>query len=125
MIKKRNRELKETGPSGIENKTKRYAKRHEIHARKFTSPNQRSVPDDLFVTKSGFVFFIEFKSPGKKPTHAQEKEINLLLDHNANVFVVDNLKQPGVDLWRKDFEHNIEIWHDGYALIDHLIMMYD
>jgi Holliday junction resolvase len=114
--------LKETGPNGIEAKTKKYARKLGCVVRKFSSPSQRSVPDDIFVTPTGVVFFIEFKSPNKKPSPAQEREINKLLKNKGIVYVVDNLHEEGVSNWKKDGEFIIEIWHDGYALIDELML---
>ena len=116
--------LKETGPSGIEAKVKKYAKKKGCYVRKFNSTNQTGVPDDLFITPSGNTVYIEFKSPGKKPTHAQERELNHIMDQNAPAFVCDNLHEKGVDLWQNDFHHSLEIWHDGYKLIDMIMVVY-
>ncbi len=43
-------------------------------AYKFTSPQRRSVPDRLCLLPGGFIFFVELKAPGKKPTPQQERE---------------------------------------------------
>lgn len=110
--------LKETGPAGIEAKTKRYAMKLGFWVRKFNSMANPAVPDDIFVSPSGVIFFIEFKSPGKKPTHKQEENIQAILSRGGRAFVVDNLHEPGITFWKKDFNENIGIWHDGYALID-------
>lgn len=118
----RNKPLKETGTNGIEAQTKNYAKKKGCWVRKFSSPTQRGVPDDIFMTSSGFIFFIEFKSPNKKPTHKQELEINKILNNKGIVIVVDNLRQPGVDLWQQDFPIPIRIWHDGFAAIDSMLL---
>lgn len=115
------KQLLETGPGGIEAKTKQYARKKGIHVRKFSSPANRGVPDDLFVMPWGETIYIEFKSPGKKPTHKQEYEINLLLAQRAMVYVVDNIGGVGLDKWKKDFKRNICIQHCGYKLIDNLL----
>jgi hypothetical protein len=47
-------------------------------AYKFTSPAYRSVPDRMCVLPCGVIAFIECKRPGKKPTDAQQIEINKL-----------------------------------------------
>jgi hypothetical protein len=60
------------------------------YVRKFTSPARRSVPDDIFL-KRGFVFWIEFKAKGKKPTPNQEQEIKLIREKGGIVFVVDSI----------------------------------
>jgi hypothetical protein len=74
-------------------------KQYSISFEKFTSPSKRSVPDRLCGTVSnfhwpaGFIFFIEFKRPGKKATNAQR------LDHARRrakghvVFVVDSYEE--------------------------------
>ena len=115
------RKLKETGPTGIEAKTKLYARKKGCYVRKFSSMSNPGVPDDVFVTPSGLTFFIEFKSPGKKPTHRQEDNLQQIIYHNGNAFVVDNLDEPGVNVWHKDFTADIQIWHDGHALIDMMV----
>lgn len=77
----------------IEGKVREYALKKGFLAYKFTSPNRRSVPDRLFITPTGVVFFIEFKQAGKKPTPGQAKEHETLRGHNVAVFVVDNVAQ--------------------------------
>jgi len=116
-----NKPLKETGVSGIEAKTKSYAKRKGCWVRKFSSMSQRGVPDDIIVTPSGLVVSIEFKSPKKLPTHKQEMNLKEILSRSGHAYVVDNLHQDGKTLWKKDFNKDIEIWHNGFALIDHVL----
>jgi len=76
----------------IETKVYDYAKAKGMLTYKFTSPNRAAVPDRLFITASGFVFFIEFKRLGKKPTPAQTREIDRLIKQNTAVFVIDNIE---------------------------------
>lgn len=38
---------------------------------KLSSPGNRSLPDRMILCPGGFVFFIEFKAPGKKMTKHQ------------------------------------------------------
>lgn len=69
-----------------------YAKKQfKMLCYKFTSPACRSVPDRMFITKTGVVFFIEFKRLGQKPTAAQEVEIAKIRVRGVLVFVVDNV----------------------------------
>lgn len=75
----------------IERKVCDYAKSLGMLCYKFTSPSRRSVPDRMFITKAGVVFFIEFKRRGEKPTAAQEVEIGKIEKSNAKVFVVDDV----------------------------------
>lgn len=50
---------------------------------KFVSPGHRSVPDRLFIGPTGFHCYIEFKSPGKRPTPLQERELRLLKERGV------------------------------------------
>lgn len=77
----------------IEKRVCDYAKSFDIIPYKFTSPARAAVPDRMFITPSGVIFFIEFKMAGKKPGPAQAREITRLLEHNANVHVVDDVDQ--------------------------------
>ena len=65
-----------------------YAKSKGLLHYKFTSPGHLGVPDRMFVTKRGTIFFIEFKSESGKTTPSQEREIARLAGHNVTVFVV-------------------------------------
>ena len=75
----------------IEKKVCDYAKKKGFYVRKFTSPCARAVPDRLFITPMGKVFFIEFKRTGEKPTLHQLREHRMLKEVNALVVVVDNI----------------------------------
>lgn len=75
----------------IEKKVCDYAKTKKMLVYKFTSPQRRSVPDRIFITAQGFIFFIEFKAEGKKPTEAQTREHEKLRANNVKVFVVDSV----------------------------------
>ena len=59
-----------------------YARRLGCYTRKFKSTSQRGVPDRLFISTTGRVFFIEFKALGKSPTALQLRELALI---NANM----------------------------------------
>ncbi len=67
-----------------------YAKSKGILCYKFTSPANRSVCDRIFMY-NGFVFFIEFKAFGKKPTPSQNKHHQLLAKTGVTVYVVDSV----------------------------------
>ena len=77
----------------IETKVCDYAKTKNVLVYKFTSPARAAVPDRLFITPDGRMFFVEFKREGQKPTPAQDREHNRLRGSNVNVFVVDNVEQ--------------------------------
>jgi hypothetical protein len=63
--------------------------------KKFKSANNRGVPDRIFITPAGVVFFIEFKRPNKKKVAKAGKLQKLVIDemneHNAIVFVTNDL----------------------------------
>ena len=75
----------------IEKKVCDYAKSVGMLCYKFTSPARRSVPDRLFITPEGKVFFIEFKRAGLLPTPAQAVEIEKIRLQHVRVYVVDNV----------------------------------
>lgn len=91
----------------IERKVCDYAKSLGILCYKFTSPSRRSVPDRMFITKSGVVFFIEFKRRGEKPTAAQEVEIEKIRATGVQVYVVDNVDEGKGLLMSIQFKQNI------------------
>ena len=70
-----------------------YARTKGVLAYKFTSPARAAVPDRLFITPNGTVFFCEFKADGKKPTPAQEREHHRLREQKVTVFVIDNVTE--------------------------------
>ena len=76
----------------IERNVRDYAHECEMLSYKFTSPARAAVPDDLFITKKGTTFFIEFKREGAKPTPQQAREHDRLRGHKVSVFVVDSTK---------------------------------
>ena len=76
----------------IEEKVCDYAREKRMLAYKFTSPARAAVPDRLFVTPSGKVFFAEFKRKGQKPTVPQEREHHKLRQNKAEVWVIDNIE---------------------------------
>lgn len=74
----------------IEKRVCDYAKSLKMLVYKFTSPSRRSVPDRMFITAAGVVFFIEFKRKGQQPTPSQEVEICKIRAAGVRVFVVDD-----------------------------------
>lgn len=75
----------------IERKVCDYAKEQGLLVYKFTSPSRMGVPDRLFITREGMVFFIEFKRGGEKATPAQVREHERLREQKVNVFVIDDV----------------------------------
>jgi len=74
-----------------------HAKSKGVLCYKFVSPGHAGVPDRMFITPSGKVFFIEFKRLGCVPTPLQLREIERLHLHCVDAYVVDNVTQ-GVSL---------------------------
>lgn len=77
----------------IEKAVCEYAKKkYDMLVYKFTSPNRRSVPDRLFVTKNALIFFVEFKATGKKLTKLQMREFDRLTNHGVCIAVVNDIE---------------------------------
>jgi hypothetical protein len=76
----------------IEDKVCKYARSKGCLAYKFTSPARAAVPDRLFITPSGFVWFVEFKRTGQDTTPAQKREHRTLEKNNVLVLVIDNVE---------------------------------
>ena len=70
-----------------------YAKTKSVLAYKFTSPARAAVPDRLFISPDGCIWFCEFKREGQVPTPAQYREHDRLRRHMVNVFVIDNVAE--------------------------------
>ena len=75
----------------IEKKVCDYAKTKRMIVYKMNPLNNRGIPDRLFLTAGGDIFFIEFKQLGKKPNENQEREIARLRANNIDVYVIDNV----------------------------------
>lgn len=77
----------------IEKKVCDYARSKGFYVKKFVSPSNRSVPDDIFITPDGTVFFIEFKRRGRIPTGSQFEEHKKILRNNVDVHVIDTINK--------------------------------
>ncbi len=77
----------------IESKVCEYAKTKNVLVYKFTSPNRMAVPDRMLIRPDGYIWFVEFKREGAKPTPAQEREHHRLRQHKVSVFVIDNVEE--------------------------------
>lgn len=75
----------------IEKKVCDYAKDLGILTYKFTSPSRAAVPDRLFIAQNGYMWFVEFKKQGMKPTPAQEREHHRLRQQEVEVWVIDSV----------------------------------
>jgi hypothetical protein len=77
--------------SKIEINCSRWAKSNGWLGFKFSSPQQRGVPDRLYI-KNGVTVYVEFKALGKKATKYQLHTIEKMREHGANVYIIDNLE---------------------------------
>ncbi|MBT8152724.1 VRR-NUC domain-containing protein [Epibacterium ulvae] len=77
--------------SYIERKSCAIAKAAGWLVYKFTSPNQKGVPDRVFV-RAGRVVFAEFKAPGKQATPLQVRQIEKLREQGMDVYVIDSVE---------------------------------
>jgi hypothetical protein len=76
----------------VEGKVCAYAQSKGCLTYKFTSPARTAVPDRIFISPKGEVWFVEFKRRGKVPTPAQEREHHRLRMQNVAVYVIDNVE---------------------------------
>jgi hypothetical protein len=77
----------------IESKVVKKAKELGFLTYKFSSPSNRGVPDRIFITPHGEVFFIEFKSEKGKVTKLQEKVINDIENCGVKVHLVYGVEE--------------------------------
>ena len=76
----------------IESKVVKKAKELGFLTYKFSSPSNRGVPDRIFISPHGEVFFIEFKSAKGKLTKLQEKVIKDIGEYGVGVFIINSVE---------------------------------
>ena len=76
----------------IESKVVKKAKELGFLTYKFSSPSNRGVPDRVFISPHGEVFFIEFKSEKGKLTKLQEKVIKDIGEYGVGVFIINSVE---------------------------------
>lgn len=59
---------------------------------KFTSPSNRGVPDRMFISPNGYLFFIEFKSEKGKLTALQSKVFEDFNKRNIAYYIMSDVK---------------------------------
>ena len=74
----------------IENYLVRTVKNKKGIAYKFTSPGNSGMPDRFCLLPNGKIFFVELKSPGKKPRALQVNQITKITKLGQRVYVVDS-----------------------------------
>lgn len=78
--------------SQIESKVVKKAKELGFLTYKFSSPSNRGVPDRMFISPHGEVFFMEFKSEKANVSQLQKKVINDMCTYGVGVFVVKHFE---------------------------------
>ena len=92
----------------IENYLVRKIKNKKGVAYKFTSPGNSGVPDRLCLLPNGKIFFVELKSPGKKPGALQVNQIRKITNLGQRVYVldskekVDEVLETELSNWKED-----------------------
>ena len=82
------------GPEAkIEKAVRDYARSKNCLVYKFTSPSNRSVPDDIFFPWDKPCFLIEFKGPKGKLTEMQNREIHRIKAHGHAAYVVYSVEE--------------------------------
>ena len=76
----------------IEKKVCDYAKQQGCLVFKFTSPNNRSVPDRIIIAPGGKVGFLELKRPGNKPTPLQADTLRKLKEQGCHAEWTDSVE---------------------------------
>ena len=76
----------------IESKIVKKAKELGFLTYKFSSPSNRGVPDRMFISPHGEVFFIEFKSAKGKLTKLQENVIKDIGEYGVGVFIINSVE---------------------------------
>lgn len=77
--------------STIEMNCSKWAKNNGWLGFKFSSPQQRGVPDRLYI-KNGLTVYVEFKAQGKHATKYQLHNIQKMESYGAIVHIIDNLE---------------------------------
>ena len=98
----------------IEQKVCDYARTKNVLAYKFTSPSHMGVCDRIFIC-DGWVFWIEFKAPGKKPTPLQSRHHLLLASYGQHVYVVDSV-EVGKEIIDYETQHGPSKYHRSAIL---------
>lgn len=65
---------------------------------KFVSPGNTGVPDRMVLGPEGFVAFVEFKQPGKKPTPKQTWWLELLRGMGHHAFWEDDASRAAAKI---------------------------
>lgn len=75
----------------IERIVTKYALNQGFLSYKFTSPNNRGVPDRIFISPKGQIIFVEFKQKGKWLTRLQNFIFNKLETRGCKIYVANDV----------------------------------
>lgn len=75
--------------STIEKKVVAYCNQHGLVTYKFTSPNNRGVPDRIILGHSS-ILFLELKAPGQRPSLLQQREHRRISETGHYVLTADS-----------------------------------
>ena len=78
---------------------------------KITDTRRRGIPDDIVLMGYLNIFFVEYKSPGKKPSGLQLEEIKRIRERGQIVFVIDSPAELDIllDLLKTQFKLCIDL----------------
>lgn len=76
----------------IERRVCLYARRHKFEALKQEWVNTHGAPDRMFITPTGKIFMIEFKSARGTLSSHQERRIASLRARNVDVYVINSVE---------------------------------
>jgi len=79
--------------SKIEKAVKKHAEENGWLVFKFTSPNRKGVPDNVFGKKNRRQVYPEFKATGKTPTKLQARTFAKMRKHGFYVPVIDSIEK--------------------------------
>lgn len=86
---------REIGSSGTEAHFVKRAKQHRCLVRKLKWGCRNGAPDRLLIFPDGRLYFVELKSPGKKPDAHQLREHARLMGYGQRVYTLDS--KPLID----------------------------
>ncbi|NEK84021.1 MAG: VRR-NUC domain-containing protein [Pantoea ananatis] len=91
---------RETGRGGIEDYFNKTARKHHCFNRKLKWGCRNGAPDRFITFPDGRCYFVELKSPGKKPDPHQLREHARMMGYGLRVYTLDS--RPAIDAFFKE-----------------------
>ena len=85
----------------IEARCRRLAEAEGGRLYKWVCPGWDGVPDRILILPGGYLAFVEFKAPGKRPTAQQQRRHQELRGLGQTVYVVDSVEAFRGILWQR------------------------